>query len=77
LLEHRSDGGADADLAFTAPLSEYVVEIEDGAERNAQTSPNLSTVIPQSESNLQNPLRLQQIRNESPALRPMKLEDEG
>jgi hypothetical protein len=77
LLEHRSDGGADADLPFVAPLSENVVEVEDGAERNAQTGPDLSPVIPQSESNLQNPLRLQQFRDESPALRPMKLEDEG
>jgi hypothetical protein len=61
LIEQRSDGGADADLPFVAPLSEYVVEVEDGAERNAQTGPNLSTVIPQSESDLQNPLRLQQV----------------
>ena len=77
LFEFRSDSRADADLPFVAPLSEYVVEVEDGAERNAQTRPNLSPVIPQSESDLQDPLRLQQIRDESPALWPMKLEDEG
>ena len=77
LLEHRSDGGADADLPFVAAFPENLIKVEDGAEHDAQTRPNLSTVIPQSESDLQDPLGFQQIGDECPALRPMKLEDEG
>jgi hypothetical protein len=35
-----------------------MVEVEDRAECDAQTRPNLATVIPQSKSDLQNPLGL-------------------
>jgi hypothetical protein len=50
LLEHRADGRADADLAFEAPLSEVVVEIDQGAERDAQGGAHLAQIIPQAEA---------------------------
>ena len=77
LIEHRSESGADSGLPFVAALPENVIKVDDSPERYAQLRPNLPTVIPQSQTDLQNPLRLKQIRNKTPALRSMKLEDES
>lgn len=45
LLEHGSDGCANADLPFVSAFSEDVIEVEDSAERDAQTGSNLSTIV--------------------------------
>jgi hypothetical protein len=56
LVEHRTDGRADADLALKTAFSEVLVEIDNRAERNVQGTSNLSPLISQSEANFQHTL---------------------
>ena len=62
---------------FVAAFPEDVVEVEDVADRDAQARADLAVVIPQTEADLQDPRGLQQLGDAAPALRPMKLKDEG
>jgi hypothetical protein len=77
LPENHSDRCPHADLPPVAALSENAVEVQDTAQRNAQSRPNLPTIIPQSESDLQDLLGLQQLGNDRPAFWPaMRLKQE-
>ncbi len=61
LLKHRSDSSPHADLSSVPAFPKDMVEVHNGAERDAQTGPDLATIIPQSESDFQDPLGLEQL----------------